>query len=213
MPIPSRWLRTAFFGLLVLPLVHLLLGLRIEGADRLPRRGPALVVANHNSHLDTLVLMSLFGLGRLPRIRAVAAADYWLRGRLRAWFAMRIIGIVPLERSSDDQRTLEQRMALVSRELEAGQVVVYFPEGTRGKAGDMQRFRAGIGHLAALHPQVPVVPVYLSGLERSLPRGESLIVPHSCRAAVGRAHLYSGDPRHFAHQLEGSVRALAKQSA
>jgi len=95
----NRTLRALFFLLFVRPLVLLVLGVNARHRERLPTKGPAIIAANHNSHLDTLVLMTLFPQAMLPVLRPVAAADYFLRHRLLAWFARRIIGIVPLSRS------------------------------------------------------------------------------------------------------------------
>src|ERR1044071_7865614 len=94
-----RWLRLLFFVLIVRPAVLMLLGLYVRGRDLLPRHGPAIVVANHNSHLDTLVLLSLFPLDVLHKVRPVAAADYFCRGGAMDGIARHLIGIIPIRRN------------------------------------------------------------------------------------------------------------------
>ena len=95
----ERVLRHVFFLLVVRPVTHILLGLNVRHPENLPKDGPAIVAANHNSHLDAMVLMSLFPLSMLPKVKPLAAADYFLKGRLMSWFSLKIIGIIPVERN------------------------------------------------------------------------------------------------------------------
>ena len=73
---------------LLRPFVLGYLGLNLYHRDRLPRAGPAIVVANHNSHLDTLVLMALFPVAMQNKLRPVAASDYFLRSRWLQWLVI-----------------------------------------------------------------------------------------------------------------------------
>ena len=119
---PSRLLKMLFFGILVRPIVLLLLGLHIVNRKALPLNGPAVIAANHNSHLDTLVLMSLFPLSMIHQVRPVAAADYFLRNRALAWFSLNIIGIIPLQRQGS--RNMDKVFAQCHQALDQGEILL-----------------------------------------------------------------------------------------
>ena len=181
----TRFLRFLFFGIVVRGVILLGLGLTVRHRDRLPKAGPAIVAANHNSHLDTLALMSLMALPLLPKLRPVAAADYFLSGKARSWFARGIIGIIPLKRTH--ARKGSNPLAELEEALNRGDILILFPEGSRGEPEALGRFKTGVGHLAASHPDVPVIPVYMHGFGKALPRGSSLLVPFNCTVSVGEA--------------------------
>lgn len=203
-----RALQLLFFALLVRPLVLIVIGLNVRHRERLPQDGPAVIVANHNSHLDTLVLMSLFPLARLRRLRPVAAADYFLRNRLIAWFSLNIIGIVPIARDGTGER---DPLAPASAALAEGDILILFPEGSRGEPEQLAEFKSGVAHLAKRHKGVPVVPVFLHGLGKSLPKGEALLVPFFCDVFVGTPLYWEGNKRGFLSALEGQINALAAE--
>ena len=203
------WLRWAFFALFVRPLVLFFIGLKVRGMQHLPRRGPVLLVANHNSHLDTMVLMSLFKLSALPWLRATAAADYWASGGWKAWFAEHIVGIVPVERKRGGvRRPVEEVLAPISSALAEGKNVVFFPEGTRGEPERIQDFKAGLGLLARLNPDARVVPVYLHGLGKAMPRGERLIVPHFCDVFIAEPMTYTGEVDSFVAAVQERIEGM-----
>jgi len=197
-PGPLRWLQVLVFALLVRPLVRLVLGFNLRGGEHLPRTGPAVIAANHNSHLDTLVLMDLYPLADLHRIRPVAAADYFLRNRLTAWLSLRVMGILPLAREARGGDPL----APAQRALERGDILLIFPEGTRGEPETPARLKPGVAHLAQRMPEVPLVPVHLEGLGKALPRGEGLFVPFICDIRIGEHLYWQGDRRALMAQLE-----------
>jgi len=167
-----KWL---FFALIVRPTVLLIFGVHVRGRENLVHDKPCIIVANHNSHLDTLVLMSLFPLHKIHRIRPVAAADYFMKNRLIAWLSTRFIGIIPLSRKVEKSHT--HPLESVRQALEAGDSIILFPEGSRGEAEQMGKFKSGVAHLAKMVPHIPVVPIYLGGAGKVLPKGEALLVP------------------------------------
>lgn len=203
----TRILRWLFFELLVRPLVLIVIGLNVRHRERLPLRGPAVLVANHNSHLDTLVMMTLLPASSLPRIHPVAAADYFLRTRWMAWFATRVIGILPVQRGHGVRRSLDA----MTEALDRDEILVLFPEGSRGRPEELQVFKRGIAHLAARRPGVPVVPVFLHGLGKVLPKGEGLLVPFFCDVFVGEALAWQGNKGTYMAMLDDALHGLAAE--
>lgn len=219
-----RWL---FFWLVVRPVVLVGLGLNVRHRERLPAAGPAIVVANHNSHLDTMVLMTLLPSHLLPRVHPVAAADYFLRHRLLAWFALRIVGIIPIERRpAAPPATAEPPppgepptpgaprpdvLAAVAAGLERGDVVILFPEGSRGEPERLADFKSGVARLVERFPAVPVIPIFLHGLGKALPRGKSLPVPFFCDVFVGEPVPWRGDRKAYVEELRRRMQDLAAE--
>ena len=143
-------------------------------------RGPAIFIANHQSHMDTLVLAEAMP----PRIRDNlyfgAAADRWfVRGRkkleLNPLYQSIVLGNFPVVRGGG-AKSLDYARWL----LQQGCNVCLFPEGTRATDDELGPFKQGPA-LLALATDVPVVPVYLSGLRGIRPKG----AVHARRGAAG----------------------------
>lgn len=202
-------LQQLFFLFIVRPVVLVVLGLNVRHRERIPTSGPAIVVSNHNSHLDTLVLMTLLPWSLLARLRPVAAKDYFLRNRLLAWFALTIMHIIPLEREVVDRH--QDPLAECSDALKKGEILLLFPEGSRGDPEQMGTFKTGIAHLAKRHPDVPITPVFLHGLGKALPKGEALLVPFFCDVFVGEPMQWTGERQSFMASIEKTIAALANE--
>jgi 1-acyl-sn-glycerol-3-phosphate acyltransferase len=204
----SRWLQAVFFLLLVRPFLALVLGVNLRYAERLPKSGPAILAANHNSHLDTLLLMSLFPLSQLHRVRPVAAADYFLKNRFIAWFALNVMHILPLARRP---KPGVAPLAHIEAALNAGDILILFPEGSRGEPEKRSELKSGIAHLMEHAPAVPVVPIYFHGLGKALPKGDWLPIPFFVDGFVGEALTWQGTRAETMQALEARFAELEQQ--
>jgi 1-acyl-sn-glycerol-3-phosphate acyltransferase len=174
------------------------------------REDPCAVVANHDTHLDVFALFGLFPLSRVPRVHAVAAEDYFKKGPLGA--AARILfGAILIKRGSGKGEAV---LDPIRRALERGDSIVVFPEGTRGEPGVLMTFKSGIGAIALEYPDLPIVPVALKGIERTLPKGGSVPVPFCFKAqrlptvtGRGLASEPGADRKTIAAELERRIRA------
>ena len=181
------------------------------------RESPCVVVANHDTHLDVFALFGLFPLGRVPKVHAVAAEDYFKEGLLGAAAKILFAAILIKRASGQGSAALEP----VRRAIDAGHSIVVFPEGTRGEPGVLMPFKSGIGQLALDYPDLPIVPVALEGIDRTLPKGGAVPVPFCFKArrlpiVTGRelAREPGADRKTIAAELERRIReALEEQGA
>jgi len=204
-----KLLQAIFFVLIIRPLILIVIGLNIQGQKRLPLEGPAIIAANHNSHLDTLVLMSLWPLSKLRNVRPVAAADYFLKNKLLAWFSLNIMHIIPIERQG---RALNSDpLAELSAALSRDEILVLFPEGSRGTPEEMGQFKTGIARLVERHPQVPIVPIFMHGLGKALPKGDFILVPFFCDVMIGDLLYWQGAVKTTMQAFETTMTDLAEQ--
>ena len=201
------WIKKAFFIFIVRPIVLIVSGVSLHGKENLPVKGPAVLVANHNSHLDTMVVMSLFSLKTLEKVRPIGAEDYFCNKPYKKWLSKKLIDLIPLKRrpSKADGHPFSE----IYRALDNEEIVLLFPEGSRGDPEVMKPFKGGISHIAEAYPDVPVVPISIYGAGKVLPKGEALFVPLIIDIHVGEAVLYEhGDKVVYTQYLEDCVRGL-----
>lgn len=164
--------------------VSLFYRVRITGVeDNVPDEGPALLVCNHVSYMDPLVISAA-----VPRpIRFVM---YYKIFRIPGMnWVFRAHRAIPIAGAKEDPAVLEAAFAEVQAALQAGELVCIFPEGALTKDGEIAPFKGGVERILAANP-VPVVPMALTGLWDSMwskrdTRLGRLRVPRRLRAAVG----------------------------
>lgn len=186
----------------------IILGTNVRHRERMPAKGPAILAANHNSHLDTLLLMNMYPLRQLHHIRPVAAADYFLKNPFTAWFSSTLIGILPLERSP---KKGSDPLTSVEMALKENNIVILFPEGSRGEPEKRGKLKTGIAHLMERLPDIPVIPIYLHGLGKALPKGDWLPIPFFADVFIGEPLAWKGQRAATMEALEQAFTTTAAE--
>jgi len=201
------WIKKLFFILIVRPIVLIISGVSLKGKENLPSKGPAILVANHNSHLDTMVIMSLFSLKTLERVRPIGAEDYFCNKPYKRWLSKNLIDLIALKRRPS--KAEGHPFGEIYRALDNEEIVLLFPEGSRGDPEVMKPFKMGIAHIAKDYPTVPVIPLSIYGAGKVLPKGEALFVPFVIDVNVGQAVFFNGEEKQvYTKNLETLVSNL-----
>ncbi|MFT4632505.1 MAG: 1-acyl-sn-glycerol-3-phosphate acyltransferase [Candidatus Pseudothioglobus sp.] len=158
--------------------------LHIIGRERLDGlHGPAIFIANHQSHMDTPVIMAALPDRLKDNFFFGAAADRWfVKGKrkliLQPWYQSLVMGNFPIVRGGGSKTLDYARWLLVN-----GHNICIFPEGTRSTSSELGEFRHGVSLLARALG-VPVVPVVLKGLRELRPKGAREITPGPVVASI-----------------------------
>jgi 1-acyl-sn-glycerol-3-phosphate acyltransferase len=158
------------------PIMRVYFRLSVKGRRNVPRTGGLLIVANHCSHLDPMLLGCF-----IPRDVSHLARSDLFRNRAFAWI-IRKLGALPLARGEGDRQALEAAVAM----LQGGQAITIFPEGTRSPDGKLQPAKPGAA-LIAIKAGVPIICAHLKGTFEAMGRGKSFPRPRRIKIRWGVA--------------------------
>jgi len=184
--------------------------LKIVGQVNLPAQPPYIMVANHSSHLDALVLAAPLPWRLRDRVFPIAAGDVFFETPVMSAFSAFFLNALPMWRKKCGPHALKE---LRDRLLDDPCIYVLFPEGARSRDGKMLAFKRGLGMLVAGSP-VPVVPCFLQGCFEALPAEHKLPRPGRISVTIGKPLDFSHVPNDRAgweqlmHSVEAAVRAL-----
>lgn len=182
---------------------------KVVGADRLDDvEGPVLFAANHHSHADTTLLLATIPAHLRRDLVIAAGADYFFPNRLVAAASALFIGAIPIER----QRLSKLSIANTVKMIQKGRNLLIFPEGGRSPDGWGRPHRPGAAFVSQ-RTGAPVVPVYIDGTGRVLPKGQNWPSRAATAVVFGRPmRIAEGeDVREFAARIQAQINILADE--
>jgi len=144
-------------------LLKVLFSMEVQGRFNIPKEGGLLVISNHCSQMDPVIIGSMFP----RRLYYMAKEELFKIPFLRSLIIS--LGAFPVKRETGDLRALSKIMELVSR----GEAVLLFPEGSRSEDGEVKEFMHGASYVA-VKTGVPVLPVAVRGSFEAMPKGQAI---------------------------------------
>lgn len=186
------------------PLIHRTITGRmryVSGLHNIPRTGPVVIVANHASYIDHFFIMTVLHALRGDRVwyptKQESFQDTGKRIWHQAWYCY------PVDRAAPSQEIFDKAQTILDR----GEVLVLYPEGTRGDGSGLLPFKTGAFRMA-LAANAPVVPIGMSNLHNVLPKGSTAISDEFGTLVVGEPIPVplGVDPRATVSQLRDTAR-------
>lgn len=153
------------------------------GQENLPNT-PYLICSNHQSHLDSVILMAGAGLP-FQRVGLIAAKDYFFDQSHR-FYLHYMMNLVPIARGTGAKAIKDSIVACQSFLDSGGLALIIYPEGTRSNTGDIAKFKEG-GAMLAHDLDLPMVPAYVKGSRDSLKKGSYFLQPKKLAAIFGQS--------------------------
>lgn len=188
---------------LIRTFLKLIVGIQFDKADFLLQEKQFIIVANHNSHMDTMALMASLPSSIVHKVKPVAAVDYFGKTKFKKWFSNYFINTLLISRQGGNP------IHTMKKALEDGYSLIIFPEGSRGEPDSIQPFKPGVALLLSLCPEVKYVPAYMYGMGKIMPKGDGLIIPFNSKLIYGKPTLIqSNKTKEILVQIENDMSKL-----
>ena len=159
------------------------IGLKYVNEKTLKNKKQFILIANHNSHMDTMAIMSAIPSRYIHKVHPIAARDFFGGSLFKKILMRYLVNATLIQRDRDDPEN--DPIDSMDKMLKKSRSLILFPEGSRGVPGVMTKFKKGLGYLIQRNPEINVIPVYLDNVYKTLPRGKNLILPYNCSIKFG----------------------------
>lgn len=191
--------------------LKIVVGVKFDRAAFLAKEKKFIIVANHNSHLDTMSIMAALPRQIVSRVKPVAAQDYFGRTKMSEMLSNFFINTLLIPRRRDRENPQNDPIEKMIGALDAGFSLILFPEGTRGEPEKREALKPGIAWVLAQRPDIPYIPVFMSGMGRAMPKDDNLIIPFRASLVFGKpTKIKSTDLNTTLSQIEADLKNLSE---
>lgn len=200
------------YSLLIRQFLKLIVGVKFDKATFLKNQKQFIIVANHNSHLDTMSVLASVPSCVLINLKPVAAADHFGKTKLKAKLTEFFVNSLLIQRKRDKANPTNDPINKMIKALDDGNSLLVFPEGTRGKPEIQQALKPGVAILLKNRPEIAYVPVYIKGLGKALPKQERIVLPYNSSLIYGKpTKIKSTEIADILHQIESDFINLSNK--
>ncbi len=134
--------------------------------------------------MDTAAFLAMIPMKGHLNAHPVAANDYFGKSPFAKRFFEFVFNTILIDRKGKQE--IDKAVLPINLALKENKSILIFPEGSRGEPEVMGQFKNGVSHILKNHPNIPFVPIYMQGLGKAMPRGDSVIIPHDSKIIVGK---------------------------
>jgi len=197
------------YGFLARIFLRLFVGVKFQSGRFLLQEEQFIIVANHNSHLDTITILASLPGSIIHKVKPVAAADHFGKTKTKEKLSNYFVNTLLIRRKRDKEDPENDPIHKMIRALDEGYSLILFPEGTRGEPEVQQPLKPGVALVLSQRPTVKYVPGYMKGMGKAMPKNDNLIVPFSSTLVYGEpTTIRSTDITDILKQIEDDLNVL-----
>lgn len=166
--------------------LKLIVGVKFDNAKFLLKETQFIILANHNSHLDTMTLLASLPSKIIHKVKPVAAGDHFGKTKIKGKLTEFFVNALLIKRGRDKENPENDPINKMIKALDNGYSLILFPEGTRGEPEIDQPLKKGIGLILEQRPQIKFVAAYMKGMGKAMPKDDNLIVPFNSLLIYGK---------------------------
>jgi len=199
------------YSFIVRNFLKIVIGVKFKVADFLKDEKQFIIVANHNSHLDTMTILASIPKEIVDKVKPVAAADHFGKTKLKGKMTNFFVNSLLIQRKRDKDNPENDPINIMIKALDDGYSLIIFPEGTRGEAEVQQPLKPGIGIVLSNRPTIKYIPAFMFGMGKAMPKDDNLILPFNSYLEYGKPTLVaSKDKMEIVDEIGKAINGLKR---